>query len=111
MLQFCRKHSCKLVYAGSSTKFGDGGLGRTQTPYGWTKAANTELVKCFGDWFNLDYAVTYFYNVFGGREIRQVNMQPYRYIYRTRSKWETSSGSNAIIKDETSPMWMILYLA
>ena len=70
VLQFCRKHSCKLVYAGSSTKFGDGGLGRTQTPYGWTKAANTELVKCFGDWFNLDYAVTYFYNVFGGREIR-----------------------------------------
>ena len=26
VLQFCRKHACKIVYAGSSTKFGDGGL-------------------------------------------------------------------------------------
>jgi UDP-glucose 4-epimerase len=70
VLKFCLKNTSKIVYAGSSTKFGDGGLGRSQTPYGWTKAANTELVKCFGDWFGLEYAITYFYNVFGGREIR-----------------------------------------
>ena len=36
VLQFCRKHASKLIYAGSSTKFGDGGLGRDQSPYGWT---------------------------------------------------------------------------
>lgn len=44
VLQFCRKTKAKLVYAGSSTKFGDGGLGRSQSPYAWTKASNTELV-------------------------------------------------------------------
>lgn len=70
VINFCLKNNSKLIYAGSSTKFGDGGLGRSQTPYGWTKAANTELIRCFGKWYGLKYAITYFYNVFGGRELR-----------------------------------------
>jgi len=68
VLEFCRKKKCKLVYAGSSTKFSDEGHGRDGSPYAWTKATNTELVKNYGDWFGLTYAITYFYNVFGGRE-------------------------------------------
>lgn len=71
VLEFCRKYKAKLVYAGSSTKFGDGGTGRDQSPYAWTKASNTELVKNYGTWFNLNYAITYFYNVYGPREISQ----------------------------------------
>ena len=70
VLQFCRKAGSKLVYAGSSTKFGDSGLGRTQSPYAWTKATNTELVMNYGEWFNIPYAITYFYNVYGKREIQ-----------------------------------------
>jgi UDP-glucose 4-epimerase len=69
VLEFCRKHGVKIIYAGSSTKFGDGGLGRDQSPYAWTKATNTELIKNYGDWFGLPYAITYFYNVYGPREI------------------------------------------
>jgi UDP-glucose 4-epimerase len=69
VLQFCRKTGAKLIYAGSSTKFGDGGLGRSQSPYAWTKASNTELVENYGDWFNVPYAIVYFYNVYGDREI------------------------------------------
>lgn len=80
VLEFCRKNKIKIVYAGSSTKFGlpaaqgnaahagDGGLGRDQSPYAWTKSLNTELVKNYGNWFNLPYAITYFYNVYGPRE-------------------------------------------
>lgn len=68
VLEFWRKRKCKIVYAGSSTKFGDGGLNRTATPYAWTKAANTELVKNYGEWYGLPHAVTYFYNVYGPRE-------------------------------------------
>jgi len=60
---------CKLVYAGSSTKFADGGLGRDQSPYAWMKASNTELVQNYGRWFNLPYAITYFYNAYGPREL------------------------------------------
>jgi len=70
VLDFCIKTKAKLVYAGSSTKFGDNGLGSNQSPYAFTKAKNTELVQNYSDWFGLDYAITYFYNVFGGREIR-----------------------------------------
>lgn len=69
VLEFCRKHNIKIVYAGSSTKFGDGGMGRDQSPYAWTKASNTELVRNYGVWFDLPYAITYFYNVYGPREI------------------------------------------
>lgn len=69
VLEFVRKNGCKILYAGSSTKFGDGGLGRSASPYAWTKATNTELVMNYGDWFNVPYAITYFYNVYGGREI------------------------------------------
>ena len=69
VLQFCRKAGSKLIYAGSSTKFGDGGLGRSQSPYAWTKATNTELVKNYGVWFNIPFAITYFYNVYGKGEI------------------------------------------
>ena len=69
VLEFCRKRDSKIVYAGSSTKFGDGGLGRNQSPYAWTKASNTELVQNYGSWFDLSYAITYFYNVYGPREI------------------------------------------
>jgi len=69
VVEFCRKHGSKLVYAGSSTKFGDGGLGRDQSPYAWTKAVNTELVRNYGDWYGVPYAITYFYNVYGPREI------------------------------------------
>lgn len=66
VLEFARLTGAKLIYAGSSTKFGDG-----DSPYAWSKAKNTELVVKYGDWFSLDYAITYFYNVYGGRELSE----------------------------------------
>ncbi len=69
VLEFWRRAKCKLVYAGSSTKFADEGEGRNQSPYAWSKATNTELVKNYADWFGLSYAITYFYNVYGPREM------------------------------------------
>lgn len=68
VLEYVRKSKAKLVYAGSSTKFADGGIGRDQSPYAWTKATNTELVRNYGEWFGVPYAITYFYNVYGPRE-------------------------------------------
>lgn len=71
VFEYWKKRGCKLVYAGSSTKFSDGGLGRHQSPYAWMKATNTELVSNFGRWWNLPYAITYFYNAYGARELSQ----------------------------------------
>ncbi|MEK9153981.1 MAG: NAD-dependent epimerase/dehydratase family protein, partial [Patescibacteria group bacterium] len=71
VFEYWRKRGCKFVYAGSSTKFADGGLGRDQSPYAWMKASNTELVENYGAWFNLPYAITYFYNAYGPRELSE----------------------------------------
>lgn len=69
VFEYWRKRGKKIVYAGSSTKFSDGGLGRDQSPYAWMKASNTELVRNYGNWFSLPYAITYFYNAYGPREL------------------------------------------
>jgi UDP-glucose 4-epimerase len=68
VIEFWKARRCKLVYAGSSTKFGDGGATRYTSPYAETKAANTELVREVGEKEKLPYAITYFYNVFGPGE-------------------------------------------
>ncbi len=68
VLEFVRQRGSKIVYAGSSTKFSDGGLGRDQSPYAWSKATNTELVRNYASWFGVPYAITYFYNVYGPGE-------------------------------------------
>lgn len=69
VFEFCRNTKTKIVYTASSTKFSQQGEGRFQSPYAWSKAVNAELVQQYGDWFGLPYAVTYFCNVYGGREI------------------------------------------
>ena len=71
VLQFVRKTGAKIVYAGSSTKFADDGAGSNQSPYAWSKSTNTQLVQNYADWYGIDYAITYFYNVYGKREIQK----------------------------------------
>lgn len=65
-------HSCKLVYAGSSTRFAeereDGVEGKDRAPYNFAKFMNTELLHDYGRWYDLPYSVSYFYNVYGPRE-------------------------------------------
>lgn len=70
VLEFVRKTGAKIVYAGSSTKFADGGSGGNQSPYAWSKSTNTQLVQNYGKWFGINYAITYFYNVYGDKEIQ-----------------------------------------
>ena len=65
-------HSCKLIYAGSSTRFAkereDKVAGHDRAPYNFSKFVNTELVHNYGRWYDLPYSVAYFYNVYGPRE-------------------------------------------
>jgi UDP-glucose 4-epimerase len=67
VLKFAKKHNAKLIYAGSSTKFGD--IGSDSSPYAFTKATNTQLVQNYAQWYGLNYAITYFYNAYGKNEI------------------------------------------
>ena len=68
ILQFAKKSKAKLIYAGSSTKFADGGENKFKSPYAFSKWQNSELVKFYCEAYNIKYAITYFYNVYGGRE-------------------------------------------
>ncbi|HTE43901.1 MAG TPA: NAD-dependent epimerase/dehydratase family protein [Gemmatimonadaceae bacterium] len=70
--EFCRTRKVgKLVYAGSSTKFAIEGNGRHQNPYSFTKATNVDLINDYGEWYQLPYAICYFYNAFGPREVAE----------------------------------------
>lgn len=67
--EFCRnRKGPKLVYAASSTRFAIEGNGRDQNPYSFSKATNVDLITNYGDWYQLPYAICYFYNAFGPRE-------------------------------------------
>lgn len=69
VVEFCRNRKVgKLVYAASSTKFAIEGDGRHQNPYSFTKATNVDLINDYGRWYNLPYAICYFYNAYGSRE-------------------------------------------
>ncbi len=70
VLQYWRTKKCKLIYAGSSSKFGNDMEDQHLSPYAWTKSKNSELIKNYSNWFDLDYAITYFYNVYGEGHIR-----------------------------------------
>lgn len=73
VLEYWRAKKCKLIYAGSSTKFVDDArsgevAGRDRAPYNFAKAMNSELVHNYGRWYDLEYSIAYFYNVYGPRE-------------------------------------------
>ncbi len=63
VIELCYKTGAKLMYAGSSTKFGDG-----QSPYATSKKMNTLMVKDICTQLGIDFAITYFYNVYGKNE-------------------------------------------
>ncbi|MBB2945230.1 UDP-glucose 4-epimerase [Actinoplanes lutulentus] len=69
VVKFTAGHGAKLIYAGSSSKFGNDGEDENLNPYAWTKAKNIEYIKNYSNWFGLDYAITYFYNVYGPGQI------------------------------------------
>jgi UDP-glucose 4-epimerase len=68
VLRFCTDRNIKLIYAASSSKFGDVN-NQYLSPYAWIKAKNVELIKNFSDWFGLRFSIAYFYNVYGDRQI------------------------------------------
>jgi UDP-glucose 4-epimerase len=66
--EYCRLRKAKLVYAASSTRFAIEGDGRHQNPYSFSKSTNVDLINDYGRWYQLPYAICYFYNAYGPRE-------------------------------------------
>ena len=63
VLNYCKKHNVKIIYAASSTRFATEGI--THSPYSLTKYISVELIKGFSEWYGVPYSICYFYNVFG----------------------------------------------
>lgn len=63
VLNFCKQHNIKIIYAASSTRFANEGI--NHSPYSLTKYMSVELVKGFAKWYGVPYSICYFYNVFG----------------------------------------------
>ncbi|WP_018351316.1 NAD-dependent epimerase/dehydratase family protein [Longispora albida] len=70
VVRYCHQQGARLVYAGSSSKFGNDGQDENLNPYAWTKAKNVEYIKNFAEWYGLDHVITYFYNVYGPGHIK-----------------------------------------
>lgn len=86
VLEFCRKNNCKLIYSASSSKFGEDGKSKNESPYAWTKATNTEIIKNYGSWYGLNYAITYFYNVYGKNEISEGKYSTVIALFKNKMK-------------------------
>lgn len=71
VISFASKNKAKLVYAGSSSKFGNQGADENLSPYAWMKAKVVELIHNYSDWYGLDFVITYFYNVYGPGQIKE----------------------------------------
>ena len=73
IIEFALKKEAKLVYSASSSKFGNE-KNQFLSPYAWTKAKNVELIKCYKEWYGLNYVIAYFYNVYGPNQIENHHM-------------------------------------
>jgi UDP-glucose 4-epimerase len=71
VLEYCIKKNSKLIYSGSSAIFGNNMKDQNLNPYSWTKSKNIELIHNYKNWYNLDFAICYFYNVYGDGQITE----------------------------------------
>lgn len=69
VLEFASSKNARLIYSASSSKFG--GDNENLSPYAWMKGKMVELVKNYNYWFNLQYDIVYFYNVYGDGQIEE----------------------------------------
>lgn len=69
ILELCKEWGAKLIYSASSSKFGNNGADENLSPYAWMKSKMVELIKNYGEWFDLEYEICYFFNVYGPGQI------------------------------------------
>ena len=69
VFNFCFTNKIKLIYSATSASIGNNGKDKNLSPYAFTKAKNLELLENLKKWFNFEYEIIYFYNVYGPRQI------------------------------------------
>ena len=71
VFKFCLDNKIKLIYSATSASLGNNGNDKNLSPYAFTKSKNLELLENLKKWFNFNFEVIYFYNVYGSRQIKK----------------------------------------
>ena len=71
IIDFCSKNKIKILYSATSSAFNDK---ENLSPYAFSKSQNVKLIKNYNSWFDLDYKIFYFYNVYGENQIMTGHM-------------------------------------
>jgi len=74
LFKFALENKIKLIYSATSASLGRNGKDTNLSPYAFTKSKNLELLENLKKWFNFDFEVIYFYNVYGPRQICKGDM-------------------------------------
>lgn len=82
VLDYCVTKKAKLIYSASSAIFDENNI----TPYTWTKSKMVELIKNYNKWYDLEYIITYFYNVYGPGQISEGPYATVLGIFETQLK-------------------------
>jgi UDP-glucose 4-epimerase len=69
ILEYAKVNKTKVIYSASSSKFGNDGKDENLAPYSWMKSKMVELIKNYRLWFNLEFEICYFFNVYGPNQI------------------------------------------
>ncbi len=73
VFEFAKRCNAKVIYSASSSKFGNNGKDENLSPYAWMKSKMVELLKNYNIWFGLQYEISYFFNVYGPKQIYEGN--------------------------------------
>jgi UDP-glucose 4-epimerase len=74
VFNFCLENRIKLVYSATSASLGNNGNDKNLSPYAFTKAKNLEFLENLRKWFNFQFEIIYFYNVYGKNHLREGEM-------------------------------------
>jgi UDP-glucose 4-epimerase len=74
VFNFALKNKIRLIYSATSASLGNSGKDMNLSPYAFSKAKNLELLENLKKWYNFNYEVIYFYNVYGQRQICKGDM-------------------------------------
>ena len=74
VLEYCRLYKIKLIYSASSSVYDDNSTKKNSNPYTDSKMRNIAMIKNYNNWFNLDYILLYFYNIYGEGQIKYGSM-------------------------------------
>ena len=69
--EYCSKTEAKLIYSGSSTIFSKPQKNYIPSPYQTFKKHNVDFLSDYAKYKKLNYAIVYFYNVYGPGEIAE----------------------------------------